>query len=384
MIFMIIMVFSLLYISATHARADGNLCFDRPHLGSYQIGDQIIGTSIQESKAYMIDNMNNLFIIDISDPMFPVLISENHLPISVHGFIDSGIDEISVVGTIAYIALGFGGIAVVDVSDFASPTVVAQFITPDFAYSVFAQGTTVYVAGEGGLHIIDAGNPSSPVLLGSYATAGQARNVVVDGDLAYVGLFGTGGIQVVDIADPASAELLITIPASSNVYKVSVVGSTVSSLTANSGMQVFDLSDPALPVLLGEYDPQGSIRTSTVVGTTAYISAGSSMHVVDFGDPASPVWQGSYDDVGWPESIVVSGHIAYLGLNYAGLQIIDVSDCPPCAADISGDDGLNFLDISAFLTAFGALDQIADFEADGNFNFLDVSAFLAAFAAGCP
>ncbi|MDF1870955.1 MAG: FG-GAP repeat protein, partial [Phycisphaerales bacterium] len=57
---------------------------------------------------------------------------------------------------------------------------------------------------------------------------------------------------------------------------------------------------------------------------------------------------------------------------------------PPCPADLTGDGSLNFLDVSAYLTAFGNMDPIADFEADGNFNFLDVSAFLAAFGAGCP
>jgi len=30
------------------------------------------------------------------------------------------------------------------------------------------------------------------------------------------------------------------------------------------------------------------------------------------------------------------------------------------------------------------MDPIADFEADGSFNFLDVSAFLAAYGMGCP
>jgi hypothetical protein len=55
-----------------------------------------------------------------------------------------------------------------------------------------------------------------------------------------------------------------------------------------------------------------------------------------------------------------------------------------CVADFTGEGDLNFLDVSAFLAAYGSLDPIADFEADGSFNFLDVSAFLAAFGAGCP
>ncbi len=55
-----------------------------------------------------------------------------------------------------------------------------------------------------------------------------------------------------------------------------------------------------------------------------------------------------------------------------------------CAADLTGEGDLNFLDVSAFLSAMAAMDPAADFAADGNFNFLDVSAFLQAFSAGCP
>lgn len=55
-----------------------------------------------------------------------------------------------------------------------------------------------------------------------------------------------------------------------------------------------------------------------------------------------------------------------------------------CAADLNGDCVLNFLDVSAYLDAFGNMDAVADFNDDGNFNFLDVSAFLFTYGMGCP
>jgi hypothetical protein len=55
-----------------------------------------------------------------------------------------------------------------------------------------------------------------------------------------------------------------------------------------------------------------------------------------------------------------------------------------CPADLTGDGMLNFLDVSAYLTAFGMMDPAADFTGDGLFNFLDVSSFLSAFGMGCP
>lgn len=85
---------------------------------------------------------------------------------------------------------------------------------------------------------------------------------------------------------------------------------------------------------------------------------------------------GDLNNDGWPD----------LAIGYSGNTCIRVfyGQAPACPADLTGEGDLNFLDVSAFLSAFGAMDPVADFEADGNFNFLDVSAFLAAFGAGCP
>lgn len=55
-----------------------------------------------------------------------------------------------------------------------------------------------------------------------------------------------------------------------------------------------------------------------------------------------------------------------------------------CPADLNGDGNLDFFDVSAFLSAFNAMDPNADFSGDGNFDFFDVSQFLSAFNAGCP
>lgn len=97
----------------------------------------------------------------------------------------------------------------------------------------------------------------------------------------------------------------------------------------------------------------------------------------------------------------------FTSLNVLGSMVIDVDDnrldavflnsqggisdhftlikgAQPCPADLNGDGGLNFFDISVFLQAFGANDPIADFTGDGLYNFFDISAFLQAFSAGCP
>jgi choice-of-anchor B domain-containing protein len=79
------------------------------------------------------------------------------------------------------------------------------------------------------------------------------------------------------------------------------------------------------------------------------------------------------------------GSVVEAGVDAVEIELVSCENATnPCPADFTGEGSLNFLDVSAFLTAFGNQDPAADFTGEGSFNFLDVSAFLSAFAAGCP
>ena len=72
------------------------------------------------------------------------------------------------------------------------------------------------------------------------------------------------------------------------------------------------------------------------------------------------------------------------GLDNISITRFVCDDASACPADLNNDGSLNFLDVSAFLGAFGVSDSVADFDGNGSFNFLDISAFLGAYNAGCP
>lgn len=65
----------------------------------------------------------------------------------------------------------------------------------------------------------------------------------------------------------------------------------------------------------------------------------------------------------------------------ADTDTITVIECVP---DLTGDGLVNFFDVSAFLSAYNAMNPIADFDGNGVYNFFDVSAFLSAYNIGCP
>ncbi len=79
------------------------------------------------------------------------------------------------------------------------------------------------------------------------------------------------------------------------------------------------------------------------------------------------------------------GSVVEAAVDAVQVELVSCEDVSnPCPADFTADGNLNFLDVSAFLAAFGNQDPAADFTGEGSFNFLDVSAFLSAFGNGCP
>ena len=89
-----------------------------------------------------------MFIIDVSDPLSPEMISSLDTPGSVY--------HVTVFGYYAYISDCKGGVRVVDITDPNQPVEVGSLATPDWAYKTWISNGYAYVAaGEGGLLILD-------------------------------------------------------------------------------------------------------------------------------------------------------------------------------------------------------------------------------------
>ena len=69
-----------------------------------------------------------------------------------------------------------------------------------------------------------------------------------------------------------------------------------------------------------------------------------------------------------------------------GMDDVQVSTTPIdlCDVDINCDGELDFLDISAFLSAYNNQQPVADLNNDTQYDFLDISLFIAHYTVGCP
>ncbi|RME92941.1 MAG: hypothetical protein D6766_09140, partial [Verrucomicrobia bacterium] len=119
-------------------------------------------------------------------------------------------ESVQVVGQTAYVAVGGGGLLIVDVSDPAHPTRLGGHDTDGIALDVALSGNRAFVAdGPAGVVVLDVSDPAHPVPLGHHDTEGEALAVAVSGRLAFVA-DGPAGLVVLDVSDPANPVRLVS------------------------------------------------------------------------------------------------------------------------------------------------------------------------------
>ena len=71
--------------------------------------------------------------------------------------------------------------------------------------------------------------------------------------------------------------------------------------------------------------------------------------------------------------VAVSGALAYVADRESGLQVIDVSSCEPCPADLDGTGAVDIGDLLAILAAWGNKGGPEDLDESG---FVDIGDLL--------
>jgi hypothetical protein len=305
-------------------------------VGSYSVTAE--GVTIAGDHAFVARGWDGMVVIDISDPTTPSLAGSATTPGSGYSY------AVALSGNYAYLAASSDGLVVFDINDPTNPFSVGSYNTPGSAYFVALSGDHAYVAVViSGLQVIDISAPTAPVLAGSYDTPGNARGVYVTGDYAFVA-DATSGLQVIDITDPAIPTLAGTYNTPGEAWNVVIAGDYAYVTDRTSGLQVIDISDPTAPALAGSYDTPGDARGVYVTGDFVYLGDfGSGLQVFDVSDPTIPSLMYGYDTPGQARDVVVAGEHAFVADRNSGLQVIDI--CDPVGPGYAGNSHLSSEDV---------------------------------------
>ena len=243
--------------------------------------------------------------------------------------------------TYAYLATS-SGLAILDVSDPASPSLVSTLPVASAPRAVQVIGGMTYLVTQfNGLHAIDTSNPGYPALLDTYDTPGVAEGLAILDQTAFVA-DGLAGLQLIDISNPGALSLLSNYDTTGYAYGVAVAYPYAYVAAGSGGLQILDISDPLNPQLLGAQTSDCFALRVTVRDHLAYVATGTKgLAVVDVSDPAHPQLVRSFDLPGYANDIEIgtgSPLLAYVANQNAGLRILNPSGFTPqsTACDTAG------------------------------------------------
>jgi len=287
-------------------------------VGSYDTTGYAYDVTVVGSLAYVADYASGLQIIDVSTPSAPTLVGTYNTSGYAYG--------VAVAGSMAYVADYDSGLQIIGVSNPSAPTLVGTYDTPGRAYGVAVVGSLAYVADYyNGLQIIDVSDPSAPTLVGTRDTMGYASGVTVVGSLAYVADYAYG-LEIIDVSTPSTPTLIGNYNTPDSARAVSVVGSLAYVADYSTGIQIIDVSTPSAPTLVSSYVTPASATDVVVIGSLAYVAEYSAgIQIIDVSNPSAPTPVGNYDTPGSARAVVVVGSLAYVADYSTGLQIIDVA-----------------------------------------------------------
>jgi hypothetical protein len=176
-----------------------------------------------------------------------------------------------------------------------------------------------------GMAIINVSNPASPSLAGTFVTSAAVNGVYVVGTTAYLATaIANAQLKIVNVATPATPTQIGTLQVGSGVAATNIyVNGTYAYLTknaetgGNSEFNIIDVTTPSTPNLVGKFARQNANFLSTfVVGNFAYVAtaqANNQFRIINVTSKTAPTSSSSVNLAVTANDIFIDGTTAYIG-----------------------------------------------------------------------
>ena len=242
---------------------------------------------------------------------------------------NSGIYDFEVVGNYCYLANGYDGIKILDISDITNITLAGSYDTPGFARGIFVDNNLAYVADKtSGLEIYDISNPSEIILVGTYNTGGYAYEVKVSGNFAYV-CWDHSGLLIIDISDSTNPTFVGSYNPAGFSFQGIVSENYFYGAFGFDGLTVVDITDPSNPSPVGSYNPDNGeyVLTANITNNIAYLANGNEgVKIVDISEPTSPSFVAEIETEGYVQCVINYDQKVIIADGENGIKVYNTSN----------------------------------------------------------
>jgi hypothetical protein len=318
---------------------------------------QAFGLDIVAGLAYIATGTDGLQIWNVTLPESASRLSR------LRPSADADIQGIALSGKLAYLASYQRGLDIVDISDPLAPVLRGTYPTSVGSLGsviLQASGNRLYMIDGNALTIFDISSRLQPHKLGSYGPSLGVYDFQVVGNIAYLA-GGSGGMKIVNVANAASPALIKSYATPGIVYGIAVQAGLAYLADGDShNLLIVNVANPANPMLKGSVQLADYVSRVRVAGTVAYVVAGGAIDVVDVSNPAAPALRGSVTTDMLATNLWFDGNLAYAALGIGGLRSFWYRPATKATLGAAGGSLNSAVDKTAYTFPAGSLGASTD------------------------
>ena len=280
--------------------------------------------------AYVLGREAGLYIIDISNPRSPSLITRVQ-------FNDRSAEDCDILGDVLVVSLHGDGLVFFDISNPQRPDELATLDGFENCWGVCLNDDGyIFVAdGDGGLAVARFSD-DGPEIICRRETTGMAIDIRIDGNICAVA-DGAHGVDLFDISDPEQPAFLSNFDTPTYAGHIGLDGDLVAVADWNEVL-VYDISDPEEPLLVGRKFTQTRAMGVDIRGNAVYLADWSRFTGYTYGQIDGPDIEFSTRRIDPVGDGVVDTLLFIYNQGHENLDIRDIScNADEFEADPDGD-----------------------------------------------
>jgi hypothetical protein len=283
------------------------------------------GLAFLDDDTLVAAGVGRLSVWDVSNPAAPSVTAT--INISTTSFVD----DVEIVGDLAFLASNFEQITVIDLSNPADPAEIGS-IPVNGIRRIDISGNYVYVAADNRLEVVDITTPSTPTIFGSGYDM-TARDVGIIGDTAFVAS-RNDGLQCMDVISPDAPTHIGGLVNDIQAFVLGIwgdqvaVGSRLIS-TLEGAWMIADVQTPTSPSPLATGSAPGFLYSIEAADSLLFPARYKWLEVLDVSNPRMPIHLASNTElvIGYSEPDTASGLMAISAGRTSGFHLVDHSAC---------------------------------------------------------
>jgi hypothetical protein len=227
--------------------------------------NQVFEADVVGNHAYVADGDGGLKVVDVQDPTHPVVVGQLPAGTAI---------AVKVAGSHAYVT-DFSGkkVYVVNIADPAKPVVASEIPLPGDGRSALVVASRLYVAaGWAGVVVFDVSQPTTPVEVTRFGGDGYVRGMAVQGNTVLVPDYFRGTLTAFDLSDPKSPVELGKVDCGGFARRVEIRDQVAFVAAEGAGLVAVDISDPTGMTVLGKVDTGGYARDIQIDGPLLHVA----------------------------------------------------------------------------------------------------------------